>query len=93
MGKYKIFETDQFLECLSDDFEGHGEKIAGKLRDYVYPQLRANPHFGRNIKKLRNYRPETWRYRIGDYRLFYEIDESEAIVYLPVLDSRKDIYR
>lgn len=93
MGKFRIFETDRFLQCLSEDFEGRGEKIARKLRDHVYPQLRDNPHFGKNIKKLKNYRPETWRYKISGYRLFHEIDEKDGIVYLLALDSRKDSYR
>ncbi|MFZ2446737.1 MAG: hypothetical protein WAW37_10295 [Syntrophobacteraceae bacterium] len=52
MGSYKIFETDQFIEDLSQDFKGQCDKIAKKLLDYVYPQLRENPHFGKNIKKL-----------------------------------------
>ncbi len=93
MGKFKIFETDQFLQDLSQDFKGQGERIAKKLRDYVYPQLRDNPHFGKNIKKLKNYQPETWRHRIGGYRLFCEIDEIESIVYMLAIDSRKDSYR
>lgn len=66
---------------------------SSKLRDYVYPQLRINPHFGKNIKKLKNYQPETWRYRIGGYRFFYEVDEEESIVYMVAGDSRKNSYR
>jgi len=93
LGKFKIFETDQFLQNLSQDFKGHGERIAKKLREYVYPQLRDNPHFRTNIKKLKNYQPETWRYRVGDYRFFYEIDTKENIVYMVAVDSRKDSYR
>jgi mRNA interferase RelE/StbE len=93
LGKFKIFETDQFLQDLSQDFKGQGEKIAKKLKDYVYPQLRDNPHFGKNIKKLKNYQPETWRYRIGGHRFFYEVDEKECIVYMLAVDARKDSYR
>ena len=93
MGKFKIFETDQFLQDLSQDFKGQGERIAKKLKDHVYPQLRANPHFGKNIKKLKNYQPETWRYRTGSYRFFYEVDEKESIVYMLAVDARKDSYR
>jgi mRNA interferase RelE/StbE len=93
LSKFKIFETDQFLHDLSRDFEGQGEKIAKKLRDYIYPQLRDNPYFGKNIKKLKNYQPETWRYRIGSYRFFYEVDEKEGVVYMLAVDARKDSYR
>ncbi len=93
MGKFKIFETDQFFQDLSEDFKGQGERIAKKLKDHVYPQLRDNPHFGKNIKKLKNYQPETWRFRISSYRFFYEVDEKESIVYMLAVDARKDSYR
>lgn len=93
MGRFQIFETDQFLQDLSQDFKVQGERIARKLKEYVYPQLRDNPHPGKNIRKLKNYQPQTWRYRIGSYRLFYEIDEKESIVYTLTVDSRKDSYR
>ena len=92
MDKFRIFETDQFLEDLRRDFEGHGDRIRKKLSEFVYPQLRNNPYFGKNIRKLKNYKPDTWRYRIGDYRLFYEINEKEHMVYLIAADSRKQSY-
>lgn len=92
MGRFRIFETDQFLEELSADFKGHREKIRGKLIHYVYPQLRENPFFGKNIKKLKNYEPDTWRYRIGDYRFFYGIDEKDSMVYMITVEARKDSY-
>ncbi len=92
MVKYRIFETDQFSKDLSKDFGGHGGRIKNKLLEYVYPQLRANPYFGKNIKKLKNYKPETWRYRIGRYRFFYEIDEKERLIYMIAAEARKDSY-
>jgi mRNA interferase RelE/StbE len=67
-------------------------QIEKKLLAYVYPQLSENPHFGLNIKKLKNYKPETWRYRIGDYRVFYEIDETEMIISILSFDLRRDVY-
>jgi len=87
---FRIFETDQFLEDLASDFGGSGGRIKKKLSEYAYPQLRNNPYFGKNIKKLKNYKPATWRYRIGPYRFFYEIDETERIVFMIVAESRKD---
>jgi len=90
--KFRIFETNQFLKDLKLDFGGRREKIKTKLKLYVYPQLRQNPYFGRNIKKLRAYRPDTWRYRIGDYRFFYTIDKRENIVSMIASDTREDSY-
>lgn len=93
MVKFRIFETDQFIEDLAGNFRGQGERIRKKLSEFVYPQLRNNPYFGKNIKKLKNYEPETWRYRIGSYRFFYEIGEKEHIVFMLAAESRKDSYR
>lgn len=93
MDKFKIFETNQFLKDLTQDFSGQKVRIERKLTTYVYPQLRGNPYFGKNIKKLKDYKPETWRYRIGAYRFFYAIDEKKKLVSMLTIDSREDAYR
>lgn len=75
--KYRIFETEGFIKDIGEDFEGQQKKILKKLRCYVYSQLKENPQYGLNIKKLKNFSSDTWRYRIGDYRFFYHVDEKE----------------
>lgn len=92
MYKYKIFETKQYISDLTKDFAGQHLKIRKKIENYVYPQIKQNPHYGLNIKKLKNYSPETWRYRIGNYRIFYEIDEKEKLIIIVTIDSRQDCY-
>jgi mRNA interferase RelE/StbE len=42
--------------------------------------LNRNPHFGPHARKLEGFSPETWRYRIGAWRFFYEIDDEERVV-------------
>ena len=90
---FRIFETYGFLKDLEQDFGGRWEKIEKKLRDYVYPRLRVNPYHGSNIKKLRDFSPETWRYRIGNYRFFYQVNSEERIVFMIAADHRKRSYR
>ncbi len=92
MNNFKIFETGQFVKDLKQDFSGRGGHIKTKLNSYIYPQLKQNPYFGKNIKKLANYQPETWRYRIGNYRFFYEIDDQKKIVFMITADSRQNAY-
>ncbi len=91
--RYRIFETKEYLDRLSRFSTSDQTFLQNKTRNYVYPQLQIEPHFGLNIKKLVNYDPETWRYRLGRFRLFYWIDESEKVVYLLTVDFRKDAYR
>ena len=89
---YRIFETNQFLKDF-DKLKGKmHKKLREKLDNYVYPQLRKQPQFGNNIKKLVNWYPETWRYRIGNYRVFYEIDEGEKLVFILTIDLRGKAY-
>jgi len=92
LSNYKIFETNSF----SDDVEKIGsnlrKKIYSKIKNYVYPQLKTNPIYGKNIKKLINYSPPTWRYRVGEYRLFYEINEKEKIIFIIGIEIRHKVY-
>ena len=92
MNNYKIFETNEFLKRIEKISKREKVIIKRKLLDYIYPQLKQEPHYGNNIKKLVNYKPETWRYRIGKYRVFYVIEESENLVYILSIDLRKDVY-
>jgi len=90
--KYRIFETNQYLHDLDDISKNIQKKIIKKINNFVFPQLSENPSFGNNIKKLKNYAPETWRYRIGNFRMFYEIDEDRKVVSIIGIDMRKDAY-
>jgi len=90
---YRIFETETFLKSLEQDFGGQKEKIKKKLREYVYQQLKISPAFGPNIKRLKNWEPPTWRYRIGPYRFFYEINGDDKIIFMILAEHRSKSYK
>jgi mRNA interferase RelE/StbE len=93
LSEYRIFETDEFRRSLSKLSGSDVDFLRKKLLSHVYPQLRRAPYFGPNIRKLRGYDPETWRYRIGRFRVFFLVDEDEEIVFILTMDPRKDAYR
>jgi len=93
LNKYRVFETDEFLERIEKLDPQNKTFIKKKLASYVYPQIKVEPFFGKNIKKLKEYVPETWRYRIGRFRIFYTLDQEEKIIYMLTIDHRKDVYR
>ena len=64
-----------------------------KIKDYVYPILRKNPFFGPNIKRLRGEYSDFYRYRIGNYRLFYKVSSDTVMVYILDIDHRGRAYR
>jgi len=90
---YRIFETRQFSKDLSRLGAAAEKRIEVKLRDSVYPILRQNPYFAPNIKRLKNWEPPTWRYRVGEWRFFYEVDDEAGIVFMIAADHRKQAYR
>jgi mRNA interferase RelE/StbE len=93
LSDYRIFETDELQKQLEKVTPSQKRVVEKKLSGYVYPQLKTAPYYGPNIKKLRGYDPETWRYRIGNYRVFYCVDEEDRIVFILTIDDRKDAYR
>ena len=92
MHEYRIFETDQFARDLKGVARAGHQEIVRKLRTTVYPQLAAHPHFDAHIRKLKHYTPKTWRYRIGAWRFFYEIDDEERVVSMTTAAHRGSAY-
>lgn len=35
----------------------------------------------------------TWRIRVGDYRVVYEIDDAEEVVRVTIIVHRREVYR
>lgn len=91
--EYQIFETDEFTSKLDALPGTQARAIRDKLRIYVYPQIKVQPFYGANIRKLRGYAPDVWRYRIGKYRIFYTVDEDHRVVSMVTIEHRKDAYR
>ena len=92
MNEYRLFETEQFEKDLRSIARSGQEEVVRKLRGSVYPRLREHPHFGPHIRKLKGYAPETWRYRIGSWRFFYEIDDQERVVSMIAASHRGSAY-
>jgi mRNA interferase RelE/StbE len=92
LDNYNIFETDEFIKKIGKISNRDKSFIEKKLLQHIYPQLCEEPHYGNNIKKLIDYKPETWRYRIGKYRLFNVINENKKIIYVLSIDLRNDAY-
>jgi mRNA interferase RelE/StbE len=91
--KYKIFETERFAQDIKLLARSGRTQLEEKIHEYVYSQLKEEPHFGPNIKKLKGWTPCTWRYRIGDWRFFYIVDEEMRVVSMLAASHRKEAYR
>lgn len=87
--RFELAETETFLKSIE---KSEFRKIYAKIKNYIYPQLRNNPYFGKNIKKLKGNLKDIYRYRIGGYRLFYTIDEQKVLIFIMDIIDRKEAY-
>ena len=91
MADYRVLETASFLEDLAAAFDR--ARLTAKLHGYVYPLLRVSPRHHPQSRLIQGASPITWRWRIGDWRIFYQIDEASKTVFIIALDLRRDAYR
>jgi mRNA interferase RelE/StbE len=92
LAEYRIFVTEQFEKDLDQIARAGRGDVVRKLREVVYPQLARCPHYGPHVRKLQGYTPDTWRYRIGSWRFFYEIDDADKVVALIAASHRSSAY-
>lgn len=88
LSNFLIAESKTFIK-IKNQIDA---KIYNKILSIVYPQLRVNPFFGTNIKKLKGEFEGYYRYRIGSYRLFYLIDNEKIIVMVSDIRHRQNSY-
>ncbi len=86
--RYQLFYTEKSLDDISRLPKKIGIRIFDKLAWY-----RDNDplHFA---KKLTNFENGMYRWRVGDYRIVFDIDEKGSICILMILavKHRKDVY-
>ncbi len=89
MNSFKLAETGNFNKKVQ---KNEFRNIYLKIKNYVYPQLISNPFFGNNIKKLKGEFENVYRYRIGNYRLFYTIEKQKILILILDIEHRQNSY-
>lgn len=54
-------------------------------------QLEANPRMPGSVKLAGT--QATYRARVGDYRIVYEVEEARRIVFVTIIAHRREVYR
>ena len=83
---YRLLITRQVEKQL----DALPQQVASRVEQHI-EALHADPRpFG--VKKLKGY-TDTYRVRVGNYRIIYSIDDRAQTVTLLTIDNRKDVYR
>lgn len=90
LSEFRLAETKGFLKKIE---KREFLEIYPKIKSKVYPQIRLDPMFGLNIKKLKGEYSDFSRYRIGNFRWIFTIQMKEKIIYITDIQLRKDAYK
>jgi len=74
-------------KLFEDDFRDLPQKIQGQVLKAL-ERIVADPH---RAQRLKGVPIGQWRYRVGDYRIRYDIEGFR--IYLHVVRHRKEVYR
>lgn len=84
-----------FEVVLSPDaqefYEAADPPLARKL-NRCFAWLEKRPRTGNNVKRLKGEWAGYWRYRVGDWRAIYGIDDAAKKVNVLVIAHRREVY-
>ena len=80
---------------LSDEAKRFFENASAQLQkrlDRCFEQLKVNPYKHPNIKPLKGKLAGYYRYRVGNYRVIYQVNDPKNQVFVSIIINRGDAY-
>jgi mRNA interferase RelE/StbE len=68
------------------------DKIVSRKLARCFEALEKNPRVGNNVKALKGRLAGSYRYRLGDLRVVYTINDQAVTVYVITIAKRSDVY-
>lgn len=73
-------------------YEKADEPLVRRL-NRCFDQLQRDPYNHPNIKRLTGNLAGYFRYRVGDWRVVYEVREGNSIVIVVLIAHRREVYQ
>jgi mRNA interferase RelE/StbE len=73
-------------------FYEQSEKTVAKKLARCFQSLEKDPRAGNNIKALKGRFAGSYRYRVGDLRVVYTINDQAVTVFIIAIAKRSDVY-
>ena len=84
---------DLLLTKEAQAFYEKADRSLVRRLNRCFDQLRQNPHHHPNITRLRGPLAGYFRYRIGDWRVVYEVDDDGQLVIVLIIAHRSKAYK
>jgi len=90
-----LSENTNYVVVLSSESKAFFESATPQLQkklDRCFDRLKIEPCYHPNIKSLKGDLSGYYRYRLGDYRVVYEVNQSDRVVIIVLIGHRARIY-
>lgn len=87
--------TELYTVVVSSKVQEFFEEASGALQrklDRCFEMLKIDPRSHPNIKPLKGDFSGYYRYRVGDYRVVYSIDDEQKQVVVAIIAHRREVY-
>jgi len=82
-----------FLTREAQDFYEQADLVLVRKLNRCFRYLQQDPYRHPNIKRLKGPIAGHFRYRVGDWRVIYQVDEQEHEVTVLLIAHRSKVYR
>jgi mRNA interferase RelE/StbE len=89
-GEHEIYQV--ILSRTAREFFDSAATSLQRRLDRCFAQLTTEPRRHPNIKPLRGPLAGYLRYRVGDYRIVYTIDDARNVVTIAMIAHRRSVY-
>ncbi|MEH2389400.1 MAG: type II toxin-antitoxin system RelE/ParE family toxin [Nostoc sp.] len=80
------------LSAKAEEIYATADQALAKKVARCFEQLEQNPRFHPNVKPLKGDFAGYYRYRIGDYRVIYQVDDAINQVMVTTIAHRREAY-
>jgi len=84
---YRVFLTE-----VARRFFQQADLPLQRRLDRCFERLEVEPRRHPNIKRLKGRLAGYYRYRVGNYRVIYRVDEQDRIVIVAIIAHRREAY-
>lgn len=82
----------ELLKSAAEDLHKLDPAIQERIRKFLYQRLSRLDNPQQIGKALRGNHAGLWRYRVGDYRLICQIEDTKLTILVIKIGHRKNIY-
>ena len=77
----------------ADSYYRNADEALARRLNRCFDQLAQDPRGHPNSRRLKGPLTGYWRYRVGDWRVVYRVDDDEMVVTVMLIAHRSEAYR